>query len=161
MKKVIYSKSHEIIGFGNPNANIQFLLPNAPLLSGDETCTQEIVESNGNHWRKIFVIIAKLCCKATSWQDYRDHMLLNEVYINFSDRIPTTNGLTFVCGKKHSEYLGINDNTAPWQNIDELSRVKINKEDQPRYVVCTPYLDYRQFPNVLIDDVVQYLAEKI
>lgn len=155
MSEIFYNKDAEIVGYGKKNASIQFMLPTPPEHLNAGESINDIVTSNGNHWRKIFVIIAKLCCGKTSWQHYRAHDLLNEVYLNFSMHPAFDKQLNIVCGKTHSQSINIYEQSLSWQVIDELSRVRINKANSAKRIIITPYLDYRQFPNALIEEVIK------
>jgi len=153
MSKIFYNNNRKIIGFGNNNASIQFMLPTPPEFLNEGANIDDIVALNGNHWRKIFVIIAKLCCKEKCWKAYRTDDLLNNVYLNFSTKPQFNKMLNFVCGKTHAQSIGIYKEALTWQAIDELFRVRINKELDAFSIIMTPYLDYRQFPNALIEQV--------
>jgi len=155
MSEIFYNKDAEIVGYGKKNASIQFMLPTPPEHLNAGESINDIVTSNGNHWRKIFVIIAKLCCGKTSWQHYRTHDLLNEVYLNFSMHPTFDKQLNIVCGKTHSQSINIYEQSLSWQVVDELARVRINKENSANRIIITPYLDYRQFPNALIEEVIK------
>lgn len=157
MQKIIYNKSKNTVGLGNPSSAIQFLLPTPPTLECSDINIKDIVAINGNHWRKIFVIIAKLCCQHKTWQSYRDNDLLNDVYLNFSPTPTLNKRLNFVCGKTHAQMLGILETGQCWPAIDELNRVRINNKNMENRILITPYLDYRQFPNALIADVITAL----
>jgi len=155
MSEVFYNNDRKIIGYGNKNASIQFMLPTPPegLKSGESI--DDIITSNGNHWRKIFVIIAKLCCGKASWQHYRANDLLNEVYLNFSMHPTFDKQLNIVCGKTHSQSIDIYEQSLSWQIVDELARVKVDNKCSAHRIIITPYLDYRQFPNALIEKVIK------
>lgn len=155
MIKIIDNCTDELIGYGNKNASIQFLLPTSPQLLEDNQSVDDIVQINGNHWRKIFVIIAKLCCRQKQWQKYRSEDLLNEVYLNFSLKPNFNKQLNIVCGKQHAQSIDIFNESLNWEIIDQLKRVRINSKTSAHRIIAAPYLDYRQFPNALIEEVVK------
>jgi len=156
MQTVIYNTGSEIIGLGSPDSKTQFLLPTPPAIETNEVSVSNIVTTNGNHWRKIFVIIAKLCCHDQTWQSYRDQHLLSDVYLNFSPNPNLDKDLNIVCGKSHAQTLGFDEST-PRTTIDSLSRVSELQHNNKHRVLFTPYLDYRQFPNALIEEVLRAL----
>lgn len=158
MNEIFYNNNQKIIGYGNNNASIQFLLPTPPEFLNTGDSVEDIVALNGNHWRKIFVIIAKLCCKEKSWKDYRADDLLDEVYLNFSIAPTLNKKLNFVCGKAHSQSIGIDEDSLSWQVVDNLTRIRINQANSAYRIITTPYLDYRQFPNALIEEVKSYYS---
>lgn len=155
MIKIKLNNCGNIIGYGNEHANVQFLLPTLPALLKDNQTIDDIVNINGNHWRKIFVIIAKLCCRQKQWQKYRSEDLLNEVYLNFSLKPNFNKQLNIVCGKQHAQSIDIFNESLNWEIIDQLKRVRINSKTSAHRIIAAPYLDYRQFPNALIEEVVK------
>jgi len=157
MQTVIYNTSGEIIGLGNPDAATQFLLPTPPMLESSEISIEHIVDLNGNHWRKIFVIISKLCCGKKTWQSYREHDLLTDIYLNFSPKPSFDKVLNVVCGKSHAKTVGINDCKLLSTPVDTTARVREFHSEPNHRTLLTPYLDYRQFPNALIEEVVSTL----
>lgn len=158
MIQLIRNKTGDIIGYGNKNADIQFMLPNLPILLKSNQSIEEIIELNGNHWRKIFVIIAKLCCQQKQWQSYRKENLLHDVYLNFSLKADFKKKLTFVCGKQHAQAINIYNDSLLWETIDKSKLVKVKTNDKTNTIIIVPYLDYRQFPNALIEEVKRFYS---
>ena len=158
MIKIKQNNYGDVVGYGNENAPIQFMLPTPPKSLENNQSIEDIVELNGNHWRKIFVIIAKLCCRQKQWQKYRSENLLNEVYLNFSLKPNFNKQINIVCGKQHAQSMGIFEESLNWGAIDTLMRIRANTKDSAHKIVVTPYLDYRQFPNALIEEVVNFYS---
>lgn len=155
--------------------NILYLyLPNRPpmtefaearliseLVPGD---IHSIIAATGNHWRKIFSIFAKLSfsldnqgCK--TWQDYREQLLLTTCgreKICFEPVICSDNpsDIHLIAGKNHFAKFGLSaDHFTP---IDTEGRI-LRFEN----IFLTPYFDYRQFPNALIEQLTQTLKAMV
>jgi len=117
-----------------------------------------LVMASGNHWRKIINIFAKLAFElnsknCNSWQDYRDHCLLSngdEIILVNHQTLIEDSGIHLICGKNQFESMDLEE--AAFQSLDEEGKVRVCEN-----VIQTPYFDYRQFPNKLIDELVQYL----
>ncbi|BBB28283.1 DUF6942 family protein [Neptunomonas japonica] len=103
-----------------------------------------LVDLNGNHWRKIFTIFAKLTAPDDNWRGYRDRCLLtkNEA-ICFTGQRQENAQVHIVSGKSCWERMGFD--MGEFMPLDPLQRLWV-KDD----VLCSPYFDYRQFPNALI-----------
>lgn len=68
---------------GNPHARFAYYLPTAPLIPDGWHYTQPdavgaLMVLNGNHWRKIFTIMAKISTVGDDWRSYRDQVLLKQ-----------------------------------------------------------------------------------
>ena len=117
----------------------------------------KIIAQCGNHWRKIFSIFAKLGfalnehdCK--TWQEYRDQVLLtvkSSEHIVFDTKIRSTEGFHIICGQSHFELFDFTE-----ENFISLDQN--NKVQHSGKIIQTPYFDYRQFNNDLIDQVISY-----
>lgn len=122
------------------------------------------IEQNGNHWRKILIILAKLAAaihyqhipNEKEWKHYRDHFLLQDglANISFSDAFEAHEGWHLISGQAHWTNLKLNKNKTINNNQFELINEKYlcykTSTDTNKNVLLGPYLDYRQFPNVLI-----------
>jgi hypothetical protein len=149
------------LGASIEKARCVFLLPNRPILPGanDEltVATYDVaalIDLNGNHWRKIFTIIAKLVVPTYfNWREFRDNNLLNEVGIAFSiDQIKDYEGVVYVVGNTFRDIFPVS------------ALAKVLGDRHLAYVslpyIWSPYLDYRQFPNILIESLREYTLEK-
>lgn len=149
-------KNNRIIG--QSAASRCFYLPTAPKLDAswcaqDSDAVEQLIKANGNHWRKIMTIMAKLSVSNTDWKTYRDLQLLkqNESIAIEAIKLNAHSQLHFVCGQQSAQRLQLNlEEFKPLIGTEALIRKHIN---QPIYL-C-PYLDYRQFPNRYIDTVRQ------
>lgn len=113
----------------------------------------DIITQDGNHWRKILTIMAKLSDTATDWRDYRDSELLQQdecILFKLPDSFDDDKTY-FLCGGQIQAGLTNKEN---FINLDEkaLIRVKAN-------LILCPYPDYRQFPNYLIALNLAYLHQ--
>lgn len=149
------------LGTSAESADYIFVLPNRPefpshILNKDFSSVDvaTLIEINGNHWRKIFTIMAKLATPDISaWRTFRDVDLLKRVGIAFSvDQIQNVKGIVFIVGKTFEAVYPVSDQA---ELIGEKQQAKISFP----YVWC-PYLDYRQFPNSLIDALRECILEK-
>ena len=135
---------------GSKTATIALYTANRPLLSsamdrGGVLSVPELISLNGNHWRKILTIFAKLTSADDDWRTYRDHGLLhNRESICFAAGLLESASFHVVAGKASWEYLGMD--MKEFQALDVQQRLWVKGN-----VMCTPYFDYRQFPNALID----------
>ena len=114
------------------------------LKSNELISIPDLIDLNGNHWRKIFTIFAKLVSPDENWREYRDQCLLtkNEA-ICFTDERQQSAQVNIVSGKSCWERMGFD--MADFISLDPQQRLWV-KDD----VLCSPYFDYRQFPNALI-----------
>lgn len=142
-------------------ADYVFLLPNSPVLPNyvdvsflKKPDVPSLIELNGNHWRKIFTIMAKLTAPSyDSWKVFRDKELLNKVGIVFSvGQLSDFNGVVFIVGNTFRDEFPVED------AAKEIGEVHSSFVCLP-YIWC-PYLDYRQFPNILIEALREYILEK-
>ncbi|BBB27218.1 DUF6942 family protein [Amphritea japonica] len=123
-------------------------LPTPPLVNTNNPLDYgALCELNGNHWRKILIILAKLQCPDTDWRNYRDQLLLKQhEAIIFSDQLLPGKQLQIVAGKASWGRLGLNpEQFSPLEESNRLLR--------QGNIILTPYPDYRQFPNHLIDQL--------
>jgi hypothetical protein len=177
---------------------VAFYLPNPPILPNGvsspwqvntETAIDELIAINGNHWRKIFTIMAKLCASHSpstqAWRALRaklfvdtrtDALSINALsrrlhflsdahkscdqlaHIKRAPKLDPKAKWHIVCGLEAQILLGIT-HTNQNRNLDEQGKIKfLPVADNKRWqdhgtVLLTPYLDYRQFPNHLIQQV--------
>jgi hypothetical protein len=149
---------------------------------------KRIATETGNHWRKIFNVYAKLVyCLAektanpllkqySSWQDYRDHSLLQRSDTELHLASPFVDGPFFdsfakslelnrassnnfavhiIMGKVFSERLLAN---APQEyvRVEWLDKdFAINRS--LKIIVC-PYFDYRQLSNIKIERLAELIV---
>ena len=123
-------------------------LPTPPLVDANNPLSYNTLsELNGNHWRKILIFLAKLQCPDTDWRSYRDHQLLKQhEAIIFSDQLLPGKKLHIVAGKANWSRLRLNpEHFSPLEESSRLLR--------QGNIILTPYPDYRQFPNHLIEQL--------
>lgn len=114
----------------------------------------ELILLNGNHWRKIFTIFAKLTSPHDDWRTYRDDALLHQrEAICFSGKLVDSATIHLIAGKASWVQLALD--MEEFQPLDKEQRVWMNGN-----IICTPYFDYRQFPNALIGIVKQKILER-
>ena len=143
---------------GPDTAKYCFYLPTLPLFPDNWQHNQvdavaSLIALNGNHWRKIFTIMAKIMCPSEDWKTYRDHFLLKEkeqIHIN-TKVLSSTAQVHIISGQASADKLTL--------NLTDFSPISSN----PRLTMLqtclhVPYLDYRQYPNALIEVTRDYLA---
>lgn len=124
-------------------------LPTPPQWEADAAVDiPALIETNGNHWRKILTIFAKLQCPDEHWREYRDHKLLKTAeLISFEDRLKSNpKAFHLIAGKASWARLGYQPEA--FEALDEHQRLY-----RKGSVFLTPYPDYRQFPNALIEQL--------
>lgn len=137
---------------------ITFLLPNHPDLPDDvthyeEMSTSALIAYNGNHWRKILTIIAKLVADAEEdWRIVRDKELWYRAKLVYSEELPVLNtSPLIIVGQTFRQQFPIANDA---KVLGEGTRHQAYVADDR---IWTPYLDYRQFPNSLIEELRQTL----
>ncbi|WP_299204129.1 hypothetical protein [uncultured Amphritea sp.] len=134
---------------GNPDsASTLLYLPSPPIVDTETPLNYaRLCELNGNHWRKILIILAKLQSTESAWRDYRDQQLLTQhEAIIFTDHLLPGTKLHIVAGKASWQRLGLDPQT--FSPLEASGRVF--RRDN---IILTPYPDYRQFPNQLIEQL--------
>jgi hypothetical protein len=183
--------------WGPTYPDIIFYLPTPPVLPTQWQASQmdaitQLIDVNGNHWRKIVTIMAKICClehdinihKGAYWKRIRDNLFSEPdqlqqqlLYQQVSTRInvprlrcqlrivnPSVNHMIdlalatsswhIVCGKEVQLRLGIRD-PGQYSPLDEQQTIP-----RQHKVLLTPYLDYRQYSNKLIELTRQHIARE-
>ncbi|UTW12679.1 DUF6942 family protein [Marinobacterium rhizophilum] len=145
---------------GSPTARLALYLPNRPqVLAADAALNTPdvpcLIRHNGNHWRKIFSILAKLCAPAEQrWQDYRDLELLHRhEMICFADCLLQDAQWHLVAGKASWQRLGLDP--LDYEPLDDAGPVRVSGN-----ILLTPYPDYRQFSNRTVEQVRAHLQVK-
>lgn len=144
---------------GNIESRFLFYLPTPPSIPKGDLTVQSLIAENGNHWRKILTIAAKLTCGELDWRTYRDSKLLANVGFYFGDHLKKQQSrVHIVCGMKHRVTMGLSQ-TLYFSACDENEKAwyKINNESNESFYL-TPYLDYRQFNNELIDTIKEIIT---
>lgn len=132
---------------GSPTPALVVYLARPPELPESETDVDiaRLVALNGNHWRKIFTLLAKLSSPDEEWRRYRDCALLHKhEALCFGDRLLPLDVKHLVAGKANWARLGLD--TADFEALDP-HRLLWRRGD----LYLTPYFDYRQFPNTLVE----------
>ncbi|MBS0042384.1 hypothetical protein KFE26_08730 [Shewanella sp. M16] len=155
---------------GNPHARFVYYLPTAPLVPESWHYTQPdavgaLIALNGNHWRKIFTIMAKISTDGEDWRSYRDQVLLkqNEMICIGAIELMANAKIHLIAGQVAVNALGLtmseHDYNAQHLTAQDKSITALKLPSSPRqHCLLTPYLDYRQYPNQLIALTRQHLA---
>ena len=146
--------------FGAASPRVILYLPNPPVTTQDFNLHSpnipQLIEDNGNHWRKILTILAKLSCDKIDWKRYRDEQLLQR-----DECICFNNALSFDKGLDEGpdEQWHLVGGKASWQRLglDVTEFTALDVQCKVYYrdrIILIPYPDYRQMPNALIEAVV-------
>lgn len=151
-----------------------FYLPNAPLIPENwhwqqDDAIAKLIVLNGNHWRKIFTIMAKICASGEDWRHYRDNLLLknHEMLLIGANTLSANASLHLLCGQAVIKSLGLDiDDIHIAPRNQQLAKQQLMRDSQgklqdvtaivkaqypySKHVLLTPYLDYRQYSNALI-----------
>lgn len=174
-----------ILTLGPSTAEVIFYLPTPPVLPphwhhNQANAITDIIALNGNHWRKIVTIMAKICCRhsdlsanhGAAWKQIRQSLLQDVSPQSLAHRLscqiqiipgqlshatePLFNPKCWhiVCGKETQQRLGLH-------TIEHAQTVDPNNKIQRQQTrLLTPYLDYRQYANVLIETTRQLIASE-
>jgi len=157
-----------------------------PMLDGEISA---IAQHTGNHWRKVFNVYAKLMfefiqrayavmpehnqlqlyfnalktCK--TWQDYRDHCLLqansNTSLLfsppSFTDTVSESSCIHIIMGKGYAQQLGF-EYEQPYVLEGHHGDFAYYKEQA---LILCPYFDYRQLSNAKISVVVDVMLSRL
>lgn len=133
---------------GNPQADCCIYLPNVPTMPAEwhwqqPNAIQQLIELNSNHWRKIWVISAKIIDSTGDWRACLQHdlMRLCSFYCAETAFHPSAK-LQMYSGKAVAEQLS---GMSLLVNGQQLAQ-----DNKDRWHL--PYFDYRQFPNALIEE---------
>ncbi|MFS1438244.1 DUF6942 family protein [Shewanella sp. 10N.286.48.A6] len=166
--------SSKAILLGSEKAEITFYLPTPPKVSKawhwqNTNAIEQIINDNGNHWRKIFTIMAKIAVSdkaPDTWRDCRNQLFNPQAAddlkrVNFSQcniiinatKLSVNSHIHIICGQ--AAFANISDQSfiSALTAIDESQKIMAHEQ-----ILITPYLDYRQFPNVLIEQLRRYLS---
>ncbi|WP_394393339.1 DUF6942 family protein [Shewanella woodyi] len=156
----------KVISLGAHNPTYCFYLPTPPVFPKEWSLAQDdaisvLIEHNGNHWRKILTIMAKICAPNEDWKHYRDTHLLkhNEIILIGADtllqtNIPQQKLWHFLVGAVVSQQLSMETQDVSFIDVNHNSKLLYNNQS----LLITPYLDYRQFPNQLIAETRALIA---
>lgn len=148
------------IGCSLAQANKVFILPTPPkgeyLIDSNGHLNQplvaDIIAQDGNHWRKILTIMAKLSSSASDWRRYRETQLLqtSECILFHLPTFFDAGKTYFICGGQMQSGLAKGRELTA---LDEKGLIRVHSN-----LILCPYPDYRQFPNRLIDLNLTYLT---
>ena len=152
---------------------------------GSSDAISQLIAVNTNHWRKIVTIMAKITSPAVGtqlhsgvitgmrkgmsapiWKDYRDTLLLKHLEaINIgANQLQPHARWHIVCGQSAALCLGLklsdaNPIVGADGKVDErILALDVIQEGVSNKVLITPYLDYRQYPNISIEVTRYYMS---
>ncbi len=189
MKSFDSQSLHPKAGLGCSNARLYLYTPHRPPLGEYTKLTSfrpaqlgecsHIIRETGNHWRKIFSIFAKftqaLYYPGLTWQAVRDHYLFTESsavaivwqngkanrsshLVNNGYPEPVQKTVHLIGGQAFAE--SFDRKWAAPVTIGEQQKIIVSEEEEG-LVVLSPYLDYRQFTNAMIADLLPVLQSRL
>jgi len=150
VKEILFELNY----IGAIESEIVLYIDNQPCWApGKKVDVEQLIAENGNHWRKILTILAKLCTQS-DWREYRDRELLQaKQQINFSDILCLEANVHIFAGKSCWQRFGITEQALGDMQASTCGEVFYRRSVEHGLMLYTPYFDYRQFPNVLIAEV--------
>lgn len=142
---------------GNPQANICVYLPHQPEVPENwdwqhPAALTELLACNSNHWRKIWVISAKIVTAQDDWRSLMEHELLNLCCFYCDEKVINLAAqLHLFSGKAISQRYYPANNA-----IANLAPRTLYQHPKDHWHL--PYFDYRQFPNLLIAELTKQIA---
>lgn len=156
--KVTMLQSLPALGSAQPK--VVLYLDNRPKMDDNQILhIPSLIAANGNHWRKIFSIFAKLNSDQ-NWREYRDQkLLLEDEQIQFATVLQKTASIHIFSGKSCWQRFGVTPLELAEGEMQALANKKVFYYRSAEYglMLYTPYFDYRQFPNVLVEQVKQLM----
>ncbi|SBS34111.1 hypothetical protein MSP8886_02963 [Marinomonas spartinae] len=157
------NEAHFWLGAPKEAAQCIFLMPNKPVLplEYNEAFLSNpnvplLIELNGNHWRKIFTIMAKLLSPSPQdWRYYRDERLFSRCAIVWDkQQLMEYNAVSNNVGQARVVFI-VGNSFRQDIAIDEGATIVGEKQQAAfwGHQIWCPYLDYRQFPNRLIAEL--------
>ncbi|MFM2484569.1 DUF6942 family protein [Celerinatantimonas yamalensis] len=133
------------LSIGLPQAdNVLYLateMPTLPAANSHYEWITAFIDENGNHWRKILVILAKLTAPDDNWRDYLYQQLLYQQRIVLSTQLVPSAKRHLIAGKSN------------WARFNWHDNIGLPNRVWHQNQLLLPYPDYRQFPNWLIAQV--------
>lgn len=138
---------------GAARPGLMLYLPHRPM--GMVPDVGALVAANSNHWRKILNLLAKVACPvADDWRRYRDQVLFQETALCFAPVLAQGPCWHWIGGKENLlRFTGLRHRARPLHGAPEIA------VDPQKRLLLTPYLDYRQLSNALVEQVRRALCE--
>ena len=116
----------------------------------------ELVAANSNHWRKIVNLLAKMASPvAEDWRHFRDECLFQNTALCFVPAMTDKECWHWIGGRDNLQrFAGLQHNACPLAGAPGVS------VDTERRLLLTPYPDYRQLSNALLEKVRLCLEEQ-
>ncbi len=152
VNEIALRRVENLLGFiGSSQPRIVLYLDNRPEWQQSKVAVPELIALNGNHWRKILTIFAKLC-SSDDWRVYRDqHLLQHQEQICFTEQVNTVANVHIFSGKRCWQRFAdiYQSDTEPL--LATAGQSLFYRQDKTLGLcIFSPYFDYRQYPNVLI-----------
>ncbi|SDK65836.1 DUF6942 family protein [Microbulbifer yueqingensis] len=111
--------------------------------------SQELVAANSNHWRKIVTLLSKVTSPdADDWRSFRDEELFLQTALCFAPALSHTALWHWIGGKDNlKRFSTLNHHAQP---LPDCPTVSI---DPDRHLLLTPYPDYRQLSNSVVENI--------
>ena len=108
-----------------------------------------LVAANSNHWRKIVNLLAKVASPvADDWRHFRDESLFEKTALCFAPALSGQECWHWIGGKDNLQrFAGMEHNACPLAGAPGVA------VDTEARLLLTPYPDYRQLSNALVEKV--------
>ncbi|AOS95987.1 hypothetical protein AUP74_00517 [Microbulbifer aggregans] len=142
--------STDFLGAANPR--LVLYLPHRPNNLADlveAPSSQALIAANSNHWRKIVTLLAKVASPvADDWRTFRDESLFQQTALYFAPGLTNTADWHWIGGK---------DNLQRFGNLDDGAHPLVDCPsvciDPDKKLLLTPYPDYRQLSNDVVNHI--------
>ncbi|MBB3060514.1 DUF6942 family protein [Microbulbifer rhizosphaerae] len=115
----------------------------------DAPTAQVLVTANSNHWRKIVTLLAKIGSPvADDWRRFRDEDLFRQTALCFAPRLSGIPTWHWIGGRDNLQrFEGLHHRARPFADSPDVSI------DPDKRLLLTPYPDYRQLSNALVNHI--------
>ncbi|WP_203141396.1 DUF6942 family protein [Marinobacter mangrovi] len=115
----------------------------------------DLIDANSNHWRKIVTLLAKIASPAAGdWRAFRDTGLFRQTALCFAPELIGGPTWHWIGGKDNLQrFRTLAHNAEPLADCPEVA------VDPDRKLLLTPYPDYRQLSNAVVEQIRGALSE--
>lgn len=118
--------------------------------------SRELMDANSNHWRKIVTLLAKVASpNADDWRNFRDDDLFAQTALCFASVLTASDGWHWIGGQENlKRFSHLNHHARP---LPDCASVSVDPEKR---LLLTPYPDYRQLSNTVVNHIRTFLGER-
>ncbi|KUJ83691.1 hypothetical protein AWR36_007605 [Microbulbifer flavimaris] len=118
--------------------------------------SRELMDANSNHWRKIVTLLAKVASpNADDWRRFRDEDLFAHTALCFAPALTAGDSWHWIGGQQNlKRFNHLSHNAQP---LPDCACVHVDAEKR---LLLTPYPDYRQLSNAVVNHIRTFLGER-